>query len=186
METLPGKEGLTILRRLIAYAEKIFQVSGVVVAGVMDLRQQPRIPASRVVQSVAALFWARLGSLNALELAAHSSFCRRWLGQPVCSAGSVGRVTALMDAGGLRRGIHHNLRSSEAQQGLAGSGRAGCCRPGWPRKPCQLPPPLSGLPGTNHPRRQDGPDAVLSQASHPDAAAWGAPWRPAHTAPAGF
>ena len=107
METLPGKEGLTILRRLIAYAEKIFQLSHTVVAGVVDRRRQPRIPASRVVKSVAVLFWTRMGSLNALELAAHSSFFRRWLAQPVCSADSVGRVTAMMDAEGLRRGIHH-------------------------------------------------------------------------------
>ncbi len=107
METLPGEEGLTILRRLIAYAEKIFQFSNTVVAGVADRRRQPRIPASRVVKSVAVLFWTRMGSLNALELAAHSTFFRRWLGQSVCSADSVGRVTALMDAEGLRRGIHH-------------------------------------------------------------------------------
>ena len=107
METLPGQERLTILRRLTAYAEKIFQLSHTVVAGVVDRRRQPRIPASRVVKSVAVLFWARMGSLNALELVAHSSFFRRWLGQSVCSADSVGRVTALMEAEGLRRGIHH-------------------------------------------------------------------------------
>ena len=64
----------------------------------------------------------RLGSLNAFELAAHSSFFRRWLGQPVCSADSVGRVTALMDAEGLRRGIHHiydrlkrNIRTGQTE-----------------------------------------------------------------------
>ena len=62
METLPGKERLTTLRRLIAYAEKIFQFSDTVVAGVVDRRQQPRIPTSRIVQSVAVLFWARMGS----------------------------------------------------------------------------------------------------------------------------
>lgn len=106
METLPGKERLTALRRLIAYAEKIFQFSDTVVAGVVDRRQQPRIPTSRIVQSVTVLFWARMGSLNALELAAHSRFFRRWLGQSVCSADSVGRVTALLEAGGLRSGIH--------------------------------------------------------------------------------
>jgi len=106
VETLPGKERLTILRRLIAYAEKIFQLSATVVAGVADRRRQPRIPTSRVVHSVAVLFWARMGSLNALELAAHSSFFRRWLGQSVCSADSVGRVTALMDAEGV---TGHNL-----------------------------------------------------------------------------
>lgn len=48
-----------------------------------------------------------MGSLNALELAAHSSFFQRWIGQSVCSADSIGRVNALMDADGLRQGIHH-------------------------------------------------------------------------------
>jgi hypothetical protein len=100
VETLSGQEGLTILRRLIAYAEKVFQLSNTVVAGVVDSRRQPRIPVSRIVKSVAVLFWTRMGSLNALELAAHSRFFRRWLGQSVCSADSVGRVTALMDAAG--------------------------------------------------------------------------------------
>jgi hypothetical protein len=95
VEAFSGKERLTILRRLTAYAERIFQLSNTVVAGVVDRRRQPRIPASRIVKSVTALFWARIGSLNALELAAHSSFFRRWLGQPVCSADSVGRVAAL-------------------------------------------------------------------------------------------
>jgi len=107
VEAFPGKEGLTILRRLIAYAEKVFQFSTTVVAGVADRRLQPRVPASTVLKSVAALFWARMGSLNALELTAHSGFFRRWLGRPVCSADCVGRVSALLDAAGLRRGIHH-------------------------------------------------------------------------------
>jgi hypothetical protein len=117
VEALPGKEGLTgpfywglsltILRRLLAYAEKVFQFSGTVVAGVVDQRPQPRIPTSVVLKSVAALFWARMGSLNALELTAHSRFFRRWLGQSVCSADSIGRISALVDADGLRQGIHH-------------------------------------------------------------------------------
>src|SRR5271157_3442245 len=92
---------LTILRRLLAYAEKVFQFSGTVVAGVADRRLQPRIPTSGILESVAALFWARMGSLNALELTAHSRFFRDWFGEPVCSADSVGRVNALMDAEGL-------------------------------------------------------------------------------------
>ena len=127
MATLPGKEGLTILRRLIAYAEKIFQFSATVVAGVVDRRLQPRIPTSRVVLSVAALFWTRMGSLNALELASHSRFFRRWLGHPVCSADSVGRVTALMEAEGLRRGIHHiygRLKRNKALPDQCGLGVA--------------------------------------------------------------
>ena len=107
MEAFPGKEGLTILRRLLAYTEKVFQFSGTVVGSVTDRRLRPRIPTSAVLQSVAVLFWARMGSLNALELTAHSGFFRRWLGQSVCSADSVGRVSALMDADSLRQGVHH-------------------------------------------------------------------------------
>jgi Transposase DDE domain len=107
METPPEKEGLTILRRLIAYSEKVFQLSKMVIDCVVDRRLKPRIPTSAIVKSVAALFWARMGSLNALELTAHSNFFRVWLGQSVCSADSVGRVNALMDADSLRRGIHH-------------------------------------------------------------------------------
>ncbi len=48
-----------------------------------------------------------MGSLNALELTARSSFFHHWLGQSLCSADTIGRVNALMDAEGLRRGIHH-------------------------------------------------------------------------------
>jgi Transposase DDE domain len=48
-----------------------------------------------------------MGSLNALELTARSRFFRPWLGESLCSADTVGRVSALMDAEGLRQGIHH-------------------------------------------------------------------------------
>lgn len=107
MEALPGKEGLTILRRLIAYSEKLFRFSETVVTGVADRRLQPRIPTAVIVKSVTVLFWARMGSLNALELTARSSFFHHWLGQSLCSADTIGRVNTLMDAEGLRRGIHH-------------------------------------------------------------------------------
>jgi hypothetical protein len=72
-----------------------------------DLRRQPRIPTAVILKSVTVLFWARMGSLNALELTACSGFFRHWLGRSVCSADTIGRVNALMDAGGLRKGIHH-------------------------------------------------------------------------------
>jgi len=107
VETIPGKERLTILRRLIAYSEKLFRFSETVVADVVDRRLQPRIPTAVIVKSVTVLFWAQMGSLNALELTARSGFFRHWLGQCVCSADTIGRVSTLLDAEGLRRGIHH-------------------------------------------------------------------------------
>lgn len=107
MEAPPCKEGLNILRRLIAYAEKVFHLSGTVIADIADRRPLPRIPTSCIVKAVAVLFWARMGSLNALELTSRSSFFHRWLGGSVASADSIGRVFALVDADGLRQGIHH-------------------------------------------------------------------------------
>lgn len=125
METLSGRERLTTLRRLIAYAEKIFQFSDTLVAGVVDRRLQPRIPTSLVVRSVAVLFWARMGSLNALELAGGSSFFRRWLGQAVCSADSLGRVTSLLDAEGLRSGLHAVYQQLKRNKTLPDQGGLG-------------------------------------------------------------
>jgi len=106
MEAPSDEEGLTILRRLIAYAEKVFQFSEVV-AGVADSRLLPRIPTGGIIKVVAVLFWTRMASLNALELTARSRFFRGWLKQPVASVDSVGRILALVDADGLRQGIHH-------------------------------------------------------------------------------
>ena len=114
-----------ILRRLIAYAEKVFGFSGAVVAGVADRRLQPRIPTSVVLKSVTVLFWARMGSLNALELTARSRLFQRWLGQPVCSADTIGRVHALMDAEGLRQGIHHIYDRLKRNKALPDHGGVG-------------------------------------------------------------
>jgi len=107
METARTKETITVLRRLIAYSEKIFHLSRDVVASVSDRRLKPRISTSLVVKSSLVMFWSRLGSLNALELTAGSRFWETWLDEPVCSADSIGRVYALLDADGLRQGIHH-------------------------------------------------------------------------------
>ena len=66
METASGKETI-ILRRLIAYSEKIFQLSKSIVTLVSDRREKPSISTAAVVKSSLVLFWARLGSSNAWE-----------------------------------------------------------------------------------------------------------------------
>lgn len=52
------------------------------------------------------MFWARLGSLHALESMAEARFWNRWLEQPLASADTVGRVYSLLEVEGLRTGIH--------------------------------------------------------------------------------
>jgi len=60
VETLPGKERLTILRRLIAYADKVFRLSDVLIASLTDRRPEPRISTATVAKAAMVLFWARL------------------------------------------------------------------------------------------------------------------------------
>jgi hypothetical protein len=50
METASGKETLIVLRRLIAYSEKIFQLSKDIVTRVSDRREKPRISTAAVVK----------------------------------------------------------------------------------------------------------------------------------------
>jgi hypothetical protein len=86
METTSGKETIIVLRRLIAYSEKIFQLSKDIVTQVSDRREKPRISAAAVVKSSRVLFWARLGSSNAWEQVGRARFWQRWLEEPTFSA----------------------------------------------------------------------------------------------------
>src|SRR5712692_9312773 len=106
METASGKETIIVLRRLIAYSEKIFQLSKDIVTRVSDRREKPRISTAAVVKSSLVLFWARMGSSNAWEQVGRARFWQRWLGERAYSADTLGRVHALLDANGLRQGIH--------------------------------------------------------------------------------
>jgi hypothetical protein len=104
--TASSKGGPNILRRLIAYSEKVFCLSENVLAAITDRRPEPRISILTVVKASIALFWARLGSLNALEMSGPSRFWKRWLHHPMPSAETMGDVHSKMDAGTLREAIH--------------------------------------------------------------------------------
>ena len=69
---------------------------------VTDTRRRPRIATAVVLRSVLAMLLARLGSLNALEQTRPSSFWRRWLGGPLPSADTVGRVCQQLELPTLR------------------------------------------------------------------------------------
>lgn len=55
-----------------------------------------------MVRAVVVMFLSRLGSLNAVEESASSAFWRRWLGCPLPSADTMGRVAQGMDLQQLR------------------------------------------------------------------------------------
>lgn len=75
-----------------------------------------------VVKSVLAMFWARLGSLHALESVAAARFWKSWLQQPLASADTVGRVYSLLELEGLRTGIHHLYTRLKRNQALPAVG----------------------------------------------------------------
>lgn len=84
----------------------MFDLSSEVLDKVTDGRQQPRTPTTLILKSALAMFWARLGSLNALETISTARFWKRWLGGAMTSADTMGRVHAVVDAGQLRDGLH--------------------------------------------------------------------------------
>lgn len=87
-----------------------------------DRRPFPRIPTGLVLQSVLGLYWARLGSLHALELVRRAPLWKHWLGQPLASADTVGRVCALLEDEGLRKGLQHVYRRLKRNKALRSVG----------------------------------------------------------------
>jgi hypothetical protein len=94
-----------LLHRLVRHAEKIFDLS-VLLAGVRDRRPQPRTPTAVILKGSLAMFWARLGSLNALESVRHARFWQRWLEWHATSADTIGRVQSTVVVGQLRDSLH--------------------------------------------------------------------------------
>jgi Transposase DDE domain len=114
-----------VLRRLIAYSEKIFALSTDILTQVADRRLEPRVSTAAVVKSALVMFWARMGSINAWAQVGRARFWQRWLQEPTCSADTLGRVHALLDADGLRQGIHcvyERLKRNKALPHLHGLG----------------------------------------------------------------
>ena len=95
-----------MLRRLIAYSDKVFHLSALLMGSITDRRPEPRISTATVVKASMVLFWARLRSLNALEMSGASRFWQRWLGHPMPSAETMGDVHSKMDADTVRKAIH--------------------------------------------------------------------------------
>jgi len=112
---------------LIRYSEKVFDLSDNVIARVRDRRECPRIPTPVIVKGAVALFWARLGSLNALETVAAAPLWKKWLNRAMASADTMGRVYAVVDPDGLREGIHRvyeRLKRNKALPDIGGLGVA--------------------------------------------------------------
>ena len=111
-----------MLRRLIAYSDKVFHLSALLIGSLTDRRPEPRISTATVAKAAMVLFWARMGSLNALEMSGASRFWKHWLGHPMPSAETMGDVHSKMDAGKLREAIHQVYGCLKSNKALPDNG----------------------------------------------------------------
>jgi len=106
----------TILRRILAYARKVLRWEQHL-DSVTDSRPRPEIDTPVIMRSAAVMFLSRLGSLNALEQSAASTFWHKWLGHGPPSADTMGRVADVVDADGIRRlghAVYSRLKRNKA------------------------------------------------------------------------
>lgn len=109
------------MSRLLAYAEKLYGLT-TVINSISDGRQRPHIPTSSVFGSALAMMLVRIGSLNALEQTKESRFWRNWLGTPLPSADTIGRVFSLVHCGEIRaaiRQVYTRQKRNKALEGLS-------------------------------------------------------------------
>lgn len=78
---------------------------GPLLDGLTDARSQPRIATSVIVRSLLVMVVTRLGSLNAVEQTRSSLFWRRFLGDALPSADTLGRVATQVHPDSLRRAL---------------------------------------------------------------------------------
>jgi hypothetical protein len=100
----------------------VFRFSAELIAGITDRRLEPRISTAIVAKSAAVMCWARMGSLNALEMSGQSRFWKYWLGAPLPSADTMGTVYSKMDASTIRDAIHHVYGQLKRNKALPDNG----------------------------------------------------------------
>ena len=104
-----GREAgeIAILKRLLNYAQNVFDLPSVL-SQITDSRQYPQIPTVVIAKSALIMNLAQLGSLNSIEQLNKSSTLREFLGAPLPSADTLGRVFNLINPGTIRA-VNHRI-----------------------------------------------------------------------------
>jgi len=102
------------------YADKVYDLPQLLAAAT-DARPQPRIQTGTALRAVAALFLARLGSLNALAESRDHGCWGQWLeGAALPSERSIGRVMAGVDCRTLRQALRQFYHQRKRNKSLSG------------------------------------------------------------------
>lgn len=102
----PQKEEVAVLKRLLAYAEKVFSL-GKRFATCRDGRRFPRYSAPCVARAAFTAVLAKLGSLHAFAPCTPRAFLRRFIGGATPSDDTIGRVMDTLDLQALRDLLVH-------------------------------------------------------------------------------
>jgi hypothetical protein len=116
LDKSPEPGGIAVFGRLLSYAEKVFDLSSAL-SQITDARIYPEIPTIVVAKGVLAMHSARLGSLNSIEQLKESPKLRKFLGAPLPSADTLGRVFSLINPDTIRavnQRIYERLKRNKA------------------------------------------------------------------------
>lgn len=109
-------KGLNILKRLLRYSDKIFNLRALV-KSVGDKRQRRQIAMEWIFAAGLVMAMGQLGSLNALEQAQGVVYWRRWVGGKKVSADAMGYGFARTDCDSIRamiRQVYSQLKRNKA------------------------------------------------------------------------
>ena len=114
------KTGVGILRRLLRYADKVFDLRDLI-KGIGDTRQRRQIAMEWIFAAGLVMGLGQLGSLNALEQRQGSSYWRRWVGGKIGSADTIGYGFAHMEGGSIRviiREVYGQLKRNKTLRSI--------------------------------------------------------------------
>jgi len=106
-----------MLKRLTQYADRVFGWSASLEA-LRDGRQRPKITAATVVKALNIMLLARLGSLNSLASLRVKGWLRRWLGDAVPSADTLGRVAQTLPPEEIRKLLRRHYERRRRNKSL--------------------------------------------------------------------
>jgi hypothetical protein len=106
----------------LRYSERVFNLS-VRIQTIRDQRLRPRIKTPTVFSLALLMGLCRLGSLNALEQTKGNSFWKKWIGDELPSADTIGRVFSMISADDIRqilKSLYSKLKRNKALRPAVG------------------------------------------------------------------
>lgn len=101
----PGAAGcVAMLRRLLRYAEKVYDLAGII-GRITDGRDNPAYDSATVFRCMLVMCLTRMGSVHALAQHRGAAFWKRWVGGVAAGGHTMRRMATTMDCDTMRAGL---------------------------------------------------------------------------------